>query len=92
MGVNRISTGPDPTPIPQIHDPELVPEHRRLDCRRYNGCLTVAYKQDWPGFSCAGCQVRDPLTDDERRSDLEGMARLISEIPRGLREGLWEQL
>jgi hypothetical protein len=82
---------PTPTQIKQIYDPELIPEQRRLDCRKYNECLTTAYKARWEGFSCSSCQAHEPRTSDELRADFEGMARLISEIPRGGRLMVWEE-
>ena len=72
---------PRPVSAPAIHDPDLAAEVRRLDCRRYSECLSRAHAEKWDGFACGECSAYEPLTRDEARTDMEGMAKLIAEIP-----------
>lgn len=34
----------------------MVENHRMLECDQYDGCLTRAANDNWPGFSCRGCK------------------------------------
>ena len=69
---------PAPAPSGRITDPDDAPRVRRLDCRRYTGCLEVAHAQDWHGFTCNGCEAHEPQSEDEARADLDGLARLLA--------------
>ena len=66
----------NPTEHPQIHDPASAPAVRRLDCNGYNACLTVAVRNDWPGFSCNSCAAYERITLDRARQDMRGMAAM----------------
>ncbi len=39
-------------------DRELA-QHRRLYCAHYAGCLSVSVREEWAGFSCVHCPLRD---------------------------------
>lgn len=73
---------PNPQRMAQIADPEKVPLYRRLDCRSYNRCLSVASDEGWPGFTCNDCQAHSPMSGTEQLADMEAMASLLAEIPR----------
>ncbi len=38
-----------------------VEDVRRINCRRYTGCLNYAAGLNWGGFSCESCDVRDEV-------------------------------
>lgn len=52
---------------------------RRLRCRNYNACLTVARDENWVGFACPHrCDAYAELTLEEQRSDADAMARMLN--------------
>lgn len=85
----RVSLLPGSRPLPA--DPPLsvdaLERTRRVDCARYDNCLDHAEGEQWGGWSCAACPVRDRMTQAEHRADLEGLAALLAEIagPKGIR-------
>ena len=74
---------PTPARAIQVHDPDRV--ERKFLCVRYNHCLTIASNADWDGFHCNRCTAFRSMTELEKRADLEGIARLIAEIPKRYR-------
>ncbi len=64
----------------QITDAEQIPQSRRVDCKRYMSCLNEAVANDWPGFSCQRCQVKEPINRDEHRREMIGMSELWAAV------------
>lgn len=58
---------------------------RKINCRRYEMCLTYAMAQDWYGFHCERCPVEDEYTQAEL---LERSAGAFSGDPESLFEAL----
>jgi hypothetical protein len=50
---------PNPVEWPRLH--AWSPRHRRLRCDRYDGCLTLAARKQWGGFSCLRCKYRKEI-------------------------------
>lgn len=48
---------------------DAVDRHRRVNCRRYQGCLDHAAALNWRSFSCQSCPVRDEYTAEELREE-----------------------
>lgn len=60
-----------------IVSPEQAASIRRLDCRSYNSCLTDAAEAGWSGFSCRMCKAYEPLSSDDKRRDVDGIADMF---------------
>jgi hypothetical protein len=60
-------------------------DRRNLRCGSAARCVTLAARAGWPGFACDGCPG-EPLTPDQHRGELEGLAALVEvvagELPR----------
>lgn len=79
--VIRIERNPNPSPTPHL-DAERTddaPNVRRLNCRYYDRCLDVADVQNWPGFTCHGCDAFVPIDAEQERADLVGMVEMLIE-------------
>jgi hypothetical protein len=50
---------------------------RKVLCRRQVACTTFAAAADWTSFKCSNCAVEEPLSVDENRLDLDGLADLL---------------
>lgn len=61
-----------PAPLGNL---EAVDQHRRVNCRRYDGCLDHAAAHNWRSFSCQSCPVRDEYTADELREKAASVVR-----------------
>lgn len=61
-------------------DEEEVTKHKRIHCRRYTNCLTFAASQNWPGFACFDCRVEEPLSAEDQKRDLPGLAMFLSAL------------
>jgi hypothetical protein len=61
-----------------VMDPDKV--DRRFTCRYYDACLDHAYRQKWGSFSCGGCDVQEPVTRLQERSDMVGLAGVLEEV------------
>jgi hypothetical protein len=70
---------PRPTQAPRLEDPNLVPQHRRLDCQAYDGCIDLAVEGGWDGFHCNACQAYEPLTPQQRAKDLHSILEMLAE-------------
>lgn len=47
-------------------DPRVPPRpHRLVLCVSYGACLSLAVREDWPGWSCAECGDFEPESMDE---------------------------
>lgn len=55
----------NPVPCHTISNPEAVPLYRRIWCRYYDRCLTIAAREGWQGFTCNECQAFVCLTVGE---------------------------
>lgn len=73
-GVYHWSVEGDPiTPAPllspvsctTIISPDQAGKRRRLDCRHYDKCLTIAVEEKWESFSCRSCKAYTPKTRAE---------------------------
>lgn len=69
----------DSRPEP-LTDSDDAPDQRKLLCRRYSDCLSHALDMVWESFGCGRCGVDEPLTKDEQRRDLEGLAHFLSAL------------
>ena len=58
-----------PTPRASLVKREEVERHRNLSCTEYDACLDVAYRRDWPSWSCRRCH-RFHLRVEARRAEL----------------------
>ncbi len=67
--------------------PETIKAKRRLYCKKYNGCLSIAVMNKWKGFTCAGCTGYEQMSMLEARADVEGFVGLLQAMssPRGER-------
>lgn len=61
----------------QLADPDEAPDQRKLLCRRYRDCLSHAVAMVWESFGCGSCAVDEPLTRDEQKRDLDGLAGFL---------------
>jgi hypothetical protein len=71
---------PNPVRSETISDWCKAGEVRRLTCRQYNACLTIALKQRWDGFACNRCSVDDCLSREEQRFEFDGLANVLANI------------
>jgi hypothetical protein len=62
------------------YDEDEIALHRRVLCRRYINCLTWAAAQDWIGWSCDNCDVKDVLSREQQADDLDGLADFLHEL------------
>jgi hypothetical protein len=77
----KIERNPNPKPAARL-DAERAddaPAVRRLNCRYYDRCLDVADVQNWPGFTCNGCDAFVPIDAEQERCDLVGMVEMLIE-------------
>jgi hypothetical protein len=49
--------------------------HRQLLCAHQDACIDVAIANRWQGFSCTGCTAFEKMSDEQRRSEVEGFLR-----------------
>ncbi len=70
---------PAPSPAHSLGDPDRCAEARRLGCRAYDRCLTVAADRGWRGFHCRACDAYVPQTPGERYRDLIGLLELLAD-------------
>lgn len=68
---------PNPLPFVNVRNPELVSETRQLNCRRYNDCLTIAFRRSWEGFHCGDCKTFSPYPI---AADYDGCADLVQQL------------
>ena len=61
----------------KTYDPELIPKSRKIGCRYYNFCLSVAEASNWDGFSCLDCRAFEKLTPDESLRDHDGIISML---------------
>ena len=62
----KLALMPNPTPIPsrrKAGPASPVPEDKNVDCPLYRRCLDRAAIEDWAGFTCARCGLRDVQTE-----------------------------
>jgi len=71
----RLHDGSLPQSTAQTSDPEAV--DRRLDCRRVSQCLSLAVDRHWEALSCGMCPIDDPLSREEQRQDMRGLAEML---------------
>lgn len=65
----------------EIADPEDVPDLRRVNCAHMSACVGYSACQGWESFACGkACTAYQPMTPDEHRRDLEGLAWFLSRI------------
>ncbi len=77
---------PSPSPSGSIKYYDEAPEVRELHCKRYNECLTVAYKLEWEGFSCQECDACVLMSREDIRADVEAIASMLNAMPRRRKE------
>lgn len=78
--LDPMATIPTPVACRQVFDPEEAARVRRLDCRHYSACLSVACRQRWEGFSCRSCPAYLAPTEIETRADLDGLAGIVANV------------
>lgn len=59
-----------------LADCECEGRERRVNCRRYQNCLSYSIAHDWNGFTCNACGVNDEMSLDELRAQAAGIRRL----------------
>lgn len=64
---------PHPVPHPRITNGERAAVLRRLYCAQYQGCLDQAVAENWEGFACVACQVREVISCERVHQDLDAM-------------------
>lgn len=72
---------PIPNPVRRdapIQDVENTATIRKLHCRLQSACLKYAAKESWQGMSCERCDVDEPMSLEDLRSDVEAMTRMWS--------------
>lgn len=75
----------NPSPCDELKDVEAVDRMRQTLCINQAACCTFAASQDWDGFHCLNCYIFEPMTREEQRLQLEGLATLLTHI-------FWEPL
>lgn len=71
----RLSDGSLPQSGRATVDPDDI--ERRLYCRRAIQCLAVAQSRQWEALSCESCAVDDPISAEEQRQDMHGLAAIL---------------
>lgn len=67
----------NPTNHYRLWDPDKVPEVRKVTCKYYNYCLSIADKNNWRGFSCRECYAYEAITSDDNKRDYEGIVNML---------------
>jgi hypothetical protein len=62
-----------------IVDEEQASSVRRVDCRRYDRCLSYAVSKGWASFGCGSCEVDERIGMFDRRRDMEAFADMWRE-------------
>lgn len=70
----------NPCECGELKDVEAVEQHRRVLCTHQNACVRFADAQKWRGFHCGNCAAYLPMTKDQMRADLDGLAGLLRAI------------
>lgn len=68
--------------LPQSTTATMNPDavERKLHCRRAWRCLDLAEKREWQALSCMACTVEDPMSPEELRQDMHGLAAVLVEL------------
>ena len=49
---------------------------QRLYCARRERCIDAAAEQNWPSLDCRRCLVDEPISEDQWRDEVRGLAEL----------------
>lgn len=78
------ATEVEPQEIVRCYDGSVMTRHpeghgeRKVYCSRYDDCLGEAMRRRWRGFGCEACGVDDPISKEQARDELIGIAALIN--------------
>jgi len=56
-------------------------QRRKMDCRRYEPCLSIAAHARWPDFSCKRCRAYTQMPEaemkDQDRASYDGAVKML---------------
>lgn len=70
-----------PTACGTIATPEAAGRKRKLDCRHYDKCLTIAVDEKWESFTCRQCRAYDPKTRMEMIRESSALCAILDRTP-----------
>ena len=70
---------PNPEPHRGITDPDLAGTVRRLHCKLYNFCGSVALRENWSGWHCNKCHCYRPIGAEQGLLDAVRLQTLVAE-------------
>ena len=62
------------------YDESEIGLHRRVLCRRYTNCLAWAAQQDFLGWTCDNCEIREVISREQQKDDLDGLCDFLLEL------------
>ena len=55
-------------------------DRRQVNCAHQTTCFTHAASMSWHGFHCLNCTLKQPMSSDSQRLDIDGLTLLLAAI------------